>query len=44
MYPLAEMLWGGINAITYFALYDLGNSIILYGIGKSVAEGKKRWI
>ncbi|CEP77905.1 MAG: AEC family transporter [Defluviitoga tunisiensis] len=40
MYPLAEMLWG-INAITYFALYDLGNSIILYGIGKSVAEGKK---
>lgn len=40
MYPLAEMLWG-LNSITYFALYDLGNSIVLYGIGKSVAEGKK---
>ena len=33
MYPLAEMLWGIM--FTYFALYDLGNSIILYRIGKS---------
>ncbi|PNR95343.1 transporter [Petrotoga sp. 9PWA.NaAc.5.4] len=40
MYPLAEMLWG-IQSITYFALYDLGNSFIIFGIGKSVAEGKK---
>lgn len=39
MYPLAEMLWG-IQSITYFALYDLGNSFIIFGIGKSVAEGK----
>jgi hypothetical protein len=39
MYPLAEMLWG-IASITYFALYDLGNSFIVFGVGKSVAEGK----
>ncbi|WP_121514660.1 MULTISPECIES: AEC family transporter [unclassified Petrotoga] len=39
MYPLAEMLWG-IESITYFALYDLGNSFIVFGVGKSVAEGK----
>lgn len=40
MYPLAEMAWG-INSIKYFALYDLGNSFIIYGIGKNVAENRK---
>ncbi|MCD6551777.1 AEC family transporter [Thermotoga sp.] len=37
MYPLAESLWG-IDSVVNYALFDLGNSFFIFGVGKAVAE------
>ncbi|ACM22633.1 MULTISPECIES: AEC family transporter [Thermotoga] len=37
MYPLAESLWG-VDSVVNYALFDLGNSFFIFGVGKAVAE------
>ncbi|PLV58984.1 AEC family transporter [Thermotoga sp. KOL6] len=37
MYPLAESLWGPESVVNY-ALFDLGNSFFIFGVGKAIAE------
>jgi len=36
MYPLAEFIWGQ-KAVKYFAMFDMGNAIILFGACYSLA-------
>jgi len=36
MYPLAEFIWGQ-EAVKYFAMFDMGNAIILFGACYSLA-------
>ena len=36
MYPLAEFIWGQ-DAVRYFAMFDMGNAIILFGACYSLA-------
>ncbi|AAD35320.1 transporter [Thermotoga maritima MSB8] len=43
MYPLAESLWGEASVVN-FALFDLGNSFFIFGVGKAVAEQNKKGI